>query len=335
VGVNDDVGLESEADVMGGRAVQMRTEGGKKQDLTPNSLNSQQAQGRAKPTMQMLAGAAINAGDVLEREAVDMRDKAASLGPAVHQLQERLEQKIQRILGKRRIEVSDSDASAYASALVSQPENTPIPVTGHHRALKLNSVGVVSSVAWRPPSDASRMRVSPMSGPMNEDENSMLTEGPRPLTGAVVSQDATITAAVLADIPERASLASVMGGSASQLSGISNSEWLHMVAHSLGGADAPANVQAGPHSLNTAMIPFERLVRSSARAGKVVDYQVTFFSDTQGHIAYVHHVEIGIKLPNGCSGTWTLEVNRERQGEFINGQVLAKIEEVVNRFDGT
>jgi hypothetical protein len=36
VGVNDDHGLEREADVMGGRAVQMRTEGDKRQDLTPN-----------------------------------------------------------------------------------------------------------------------------------------------------------------------------------------------------------------------------------------------------------------------------------------------------------
>jgi Domain of unknown function (DUF4157) len=40
VGVNDDRGLEREADVMGGRAGGMRTEGGKSQDLTPNSQRS-------------------------------------------------------------------------------------------------------------------------------------------------------------------------------------------------------------------------------------------------------------------------------------------------------
>jgi hypothetical protein len=326
----------------------------------------QQAQGRVRPTLQMKGGVAVNDDEGLEREADLMGEKAAGVGASVvqsrsalasadrdshapaqfhrvgpgsppapvAQLQESLEEKIKRILGQRKIDISDSDATDYAVALTTHPQNTPIPVAGRHRALKLNSAGVVSSVAWRPASDASRMRVSPMNGPMNQEESSMLTEGPRPLTGAMLSQDATIDAATLADIPERDSLGRVMGGSASKLSGIQNSEWLHLVAHSLGGADAPTNVQAGSHSLNTAMIPFERLVRSSARAGRLVDYQVTFFSDAEGDVAYVHHVQIGITLPGGQAGTWTLEVNRDRQEEFINGQVLAEIEGIVAKFSG-
>jgi hypothetical protein len=43
VGVNDDAGLEREADVMGGRAVQLRGDGNKKHDLTPNHRQRVQA----------------------------------------------------------------------------------------------------------------------------------------------------------------------------------------------------------------------------------------------------------------------------------------------------
>ncbi|MEN9865213.1 MAG: hypothetical protein RL748_803, partial [Pseudomonadota bacterium] len=233
----------------------------------------QQAQGRVTPTMQMKAGVAINDDAALEREADIMGGKAwrmgsqpdASMGgmhPSISehhaddaiaqrqsmsqgspvtvlQLVETLEQKVQRILKSRNIIISEQEAAEYAHHLTSNPENTLIPVKGRHRALKLNHAGVVSSVQWRPPSDASRMRVSAMSGPMEEDESSMLTEGPRPLTGEISSQDASIAAASLADIPPRDQLGKVMGGSAAQLSGIENSEWLHLVAHSLGGADLP------------------------------------------------------------------------------------------------
>jgi hypothetical protein len=252
--------------------------------------------------------------------------------PAVIQRQESLAQKIVRILGKRNITVTAEDAARYAAALEAADENTLVPVAGRNRALKVNRRGIVSSVAWRPPSDASKMRVSPENGPMAEDESSMVTEGPRPLTGAVATQDVTIDAAALDDIPDRENLGSVMGGSASQLSAITNSEWLHMVAHSLGGSDTPANLGAGPHSLNTAMIPFERVVRVAARTGTVVDYRVTFFSDVEGSANYVHHVQLDIAFQGGQSGSWTLEVNRDRIGQFINGQVLNDIERIVEVF---
>lgn len=310
----------------------------------------QQAQGRVRPTMQQRDGLAINDDAGLEREATEMGERALRHGPhnshalqrmpvertspasAPMQFQESLEQKIQRILARRGIHIDADEASGYAVELTSHVENTPIPVKGRHRALKLNRAGVVSSVAWRPPSDASGMRISPINGPLPQDESDMVTDGPRPLTGAITTQDATISAASLHDIPQRASLGTVMGGSASQMSEIQNSEWLHLVAHSLGGEDLPHNIVAGPHSLNTAMIPFERFVRASARAGKVVDYAVTFFSDIEGSVPYVHHVEIRIDLPGDVSGTWTLEVSATHRDQFINGQALASIEETVAKF---
>jgi hypothetical protein len=256
---------------------------------------------------------------------------------SVVQLEETLEQKIQRILGKRGIFVSDEDAATYAGLLTDNVENTPVPVKGRHRALKLNRAGGLSSVEWRPESNASKMRVSPFEGPLPEDQSSMLTMGRRPLTGGIATHDATISAAALGDIPQRSSLATVMGGSASRLSEIENSEWLHMIAHSLGGPDLPINIQAGPHSLNTAMIPFERAVRAFARAGKIVDYRVTFFSFVpEGKdVLYVHHVEIGITLPDGKSGDWTLEVPPERIDLFIDGNQLEEIKQVVGNFFGT
>ncbi|MFD2232825.1 hypothetical protein [Phaeospirillum tilakii] len=246
--------------------------------------------------------------------------------------EERLEDKVVRILGRRGIQVSAEEATFYALELTRNSENTLIPVRGRHRALKLNRLGILSSVAWRPPSDASRMRVSPFFGPVTESASSMLTEGPRPLTGLITQQEATIDSRTLMDIPPRPGLAGVMGGSAALLSGIANSEWLHLVAHSLGGGDVPANLMAGPHSLNTAMIPFERLVRTAVRKGLALRYTVTFFSDTFGTVSYVHHVEISITFPDHRTGTWTLEVDQAHPDAFINGGVLAEIEAVAARF---
>lgn len=305
----------------------------------------QQKQGRVKPTMQMKGNVPVNDNEGLEKEADSMGSRAVTQLVAtnkfyastisemnnhtVMQLQETLEANIIRILNNRRIIISYEEAVHYATQLTSNPENTLIPIVGRHRALRINRVGIVSSVDFRPPSDASHMRVSAFNGPMAEEDSSMLTYGPRPLTGIIVSQDATISAASLADIPPRDNLGQVMGGSAAQLSGIQNSEWLHLIAHSLGGSDTPNNILAGPHSLNTAMIPFERLVRSYSRQGHFVDYHVTFFSDTIGYVSYVHHVEIRITMPSNDIKIWTLGVNPNRIGEFINGQVLAEIEDAI------
>jgi len=148
----------------------------------------------------------------------------------------------------------------------------------------------------------------------------------------MTSQDATISASMLSDVPKRASLGPIMGGSAAKLSGIGNSEWLHLVAHSLGGPDTPVNIVAGAHSLNTAMIPFEYAVRMAVMNGNAVDYNVTFFSDQRGKVMYVHHVQIQIILASGKKGIWTLEVNRKKPFEFINGQVLAEIKACASGF---
>lgn len=317
----------------------------------------QQAQGRVRPTRT--DGSRINDDEHLEAEADVMGTRALQkshhpsapqsaatdvgsefLSPSLSgtgslQLQETLEQNIQRILAMRGIMVTDAEAAHYAVLLTSNPQNTEIQVFGRHRALKLNNAGVVSSIARKPGADASHMRVSGFQGPMQEGAYNMLTGGPRPLTGAITEQDATIHAATLSDIPTRPSLAPIMGGSATLLSGIENSEWLHLVAHSLGGADAPANLVAGPHSLNTAMIPFERLVRTSARAGRIVDYRVTFFSDVEGSVSYVHHVQITMTIRGHGTRTWTLEVNRNNISDFINGHVIAEIEAVVSSFAPT
>jgi hypothetical protein len=251
--------------------------------------------------------------------------------PLLVQLVETLSQKIQRILQQRRIEITPQDADNYATQLQTPPRNTLIQVLGRNRALKMNNIGVVSSVEYRPPSDASNMRVSPYFGPMPQDASSMVSEGRYPITGFVMSQDIRLDAANLNDIPDREDLGRVMGGSAAILSNIPNSEWLHLVAHSLVGPDTADNLQAGPHPLNTAMIPFERAVRNMVRQGQIVNYQVTFFADTENdeQIFYVHHVEIGIQV-NDQSETryWTLNVDPNHRDQFINGQVLAEIQQI-------
>ena len=249
-------------------------------------------------------------------------------------------QEVQSLLDRRRsIDIKDPEAIKYAAELNRQPANTPVPVKNRHVALQLNKAGVLSSEGWRPPTDASNMRVSAAEGARGERGGDMLTHGPRPLTGQMLARDVTIDKASLANILERESMNGVMGGSAAEMSGIERSEWLHALAHSLGGADRPTddkpqpNIVAGPHALNTAMIPFERLVLSEVQKGRIVDYHVTFFSDEEGStekkIPYIHHVEISITLPNGRSGTWTLAVDPEHRDKFINRKALDDIEQTV------
>ncbi|MCL1124305.1 eCIS core domain-containing protein [Shewanella surugensis] len=333
--INDNAELEKEADVLGAKALQMQPKENNSWPVAQKKSYSEQG--------SMFVGngsKAVTQRELLRDSCVSQFQLASVASGAVNSfniyqpmqfIAETLEQKIIRILAARKIVITADEAVGYATFLTEEDENTEIQVVGHNRALKLNKAGIVSSIVRRPQSDASRMRVSAVSGPMQEDASSMVTEGPRPLTGERTSQGATISAATLSDIPSRSSLRSVMGGSAAKMSGIEHSEWLHIVAHSLGGPDSPVNIVAGSHSLNTAMIPFERFVRASARSGHMTDYSVTFYSDTEQSVMYVHHVEIRIVLPEK-SGIWTLQVNRESMSEFINGQVLADIEEFVAAF---
>lgn len=249
------------------------------------------------------------------------------------QREETLAENIIRILSSRQIYIGDEDADAYAKKLKSSPPNTEIQVYGHHRALKINASGMLSSVRRRPPSSAENMRVSPFFGPMKEENISAIAEGRFPISGGVLQQDVTIKSSDLAHIAPRGNLSTEMGGSAAKMSKIEHSEWLHAVAHSLGGDDKGYNLAAGPHSLNTAMIPFETAVKKLVFDGKVVDYSVTFFTDyLDNGLLYIHHVEIGIQVGGLGRKFWTLFVNHEMISQFINGGVLAEIQGIANIF---
>lgn len=247
--------------------------------------------------------------------------------------EETLAENILRILANRKIHIGYEDADAYAQKLEESPWNTEIQVFGHHRALKLNSAGRLSSVKRRPPVSATHMRADAMYGPMDEKNISMIDEGRFPISGGIQEQDVTIRAADLAKIAPRSNLGTVMGGSAAQISKIEHSEWLHAIAHSLGGADQSLNLAAGPHSLNTAMIPFETAVKQLVYDGKVVDYSVIFFTNyTEHNVLYITHVEIGIQVNNGGRKYWTLSVDESRVDQFINGGVLNDTQSVAKEF---
>lgn len=75
-------------------------------------------------------------------------------------------------------------------------------------------------------------------------------------------------------------------------------EWLHIVAHSLGGNNEVGNLVAGTFDANTQMIPHERAIRDLSQTGTVkVTYQIDLFPDSW--------VAIGIRMsysaitPNG------------------------------------
>ncbi|MEN1835644.1 hypothetical protein AAIM60_22445 [Pseudomonas lijiangensis] len=66
-------------------------------------------------------------------------------------------------------------------------------------------------------------------------------------------------------------------------------EWLHIVAHSLGGNNEVGNLVAGTFEANTQMIPHERAIRDLSQKGTVrVTYQIDLFPDSW--------VAIGIRM---------------------------------------
>lgn len=319
VQVNDSHDLEHEADLMGAKALQMNMAPG---DM-PLADPTHQPARHSTPLQRQQ--------DVVQREGED-ENQAMDLEEDEDDQEKELAADIIRILQHRKIFIGDEEADAYAKKLVESPRNTPVQVFGRHRALKLNNAGGLSSVHRRPPSSAENMRVDPMYGPMDEKNSSMIEENRFPLTGGILQLDVKIRASDLQKIAPRSNLRTVMGGSAADLSNIQSSEWLHAVAHSLGGADQDHNLSAGPHALNTAMIPFETAVKQLVYDGKVVDYSVTFFTDTINDIAYITAVEIGIDVNDKGRKYWTLTVDQSRRDVFINGSVLGEIQGVASSF---
>lgn len=309
----------------------------------------QQKQGKVKAKIKA-HGENINNEDTLEEDAKGIEEKIGknqngeeveletieNKGQGVVQRDETLSENIVRILLQRGIYISDEEADEYAKLLDDAPANTEIQIFNRHRALKLNAAGRLSSVKRRPPSGAHHMRADPKFGPMEEENISMISEGRFPTVGNIVENAISIKGSDLAKIDPRDNLRSVMGGSAAEMSQIAHSEWLHCIAHSLGGEDKHYNLAAGPHALNTAMIPFELAVKKLVFAGKVVDYNVVFFTNQlEGGLTYVTGVEIGIAINNSEAKYWTLGVNESRVSEFINGGVLAEIEGIAGELVDT
>lgn len=115
--------------------------------------------------------------------------------------------------------------------------------------------------------DGANYQVEDLTGTTNHDENI-----PNYFRASV-----RLDRTSLQNVPPRKPLNTVMGSSASELSTIVAAEYLHMIAHQLGGGDVPENLIVGTHALNTAMIPIENLVHDFVMQGLQVDYTVQFF----------------------------------------------------------
>lgn len=103
----------------------------------------------------------------------------------------------------------------------------------------------------------------------------------------------------------RKSLQRVMGGSASKSTGKPGAEYLHILAHHLGGKETPDNLVAGAHALNTAMIPVENAVNSIKKSEYPVTYAVKMIPRSVA--SYIEEVEITISVINNQSQqhTWS------------------------------
>lgn len=75
----------------------------------------------------------------------------------------------------------------------------------------------------------------------------------------------------------RVSFSKHFAGSAHQLSNHLFAEFLHIIAHSLGGSEDPSNVVLGSSALNTAMMPFEALALNLSQVVSELNYEVGYY----------------------------------------------------------
>lgn len=123
--------------------------------------------------------------------------------------------------------------------------------------------------------------------------------------------ETVITSEDIGGIRPRESLNSVMGESAYDQTGIQSSEFLHMVAHSLGGQDKPQNLMPGYHALNTAMIPIENFVHDLATMGIDVNYKVQMHPRV-GNVIWVSGVTMTVGFfynGNYHDRTWNIIID--------------------------
>lgn len=90
----------------------------------------------------------------------------------------------------------------------------------------------------------------------------------------------------------------VMGRSASDAAGQTGVEYLHRIAHQLGGAESPDNLFIGTHALNTAMMPVEKAVHDLVAAGNELGYKVEEVNHMKRSLNPVSAVKITVSARN-------------------------------------
>lgn len=141
---------------------------------------------------------------------------------------------------------------------------------------------------------------------------------------------ATVDGETLNSVGPRSNLNSVMGESAQEQTDIENSEYLHMIAHSLGGQDVAENLLPGYHALNTAMIPIEYFVSELARRGLEVDYKVSFCPRV-GAVIWVSEVILEVKFDYyNLHASYVWRISLDDPG-FLNNDNFEELKEDVKQ----
>lgn len=148
---------------------------------------------------------------------------------------------------------------------------------------------------------------------------------------AAFTDSRAFTQGTFANVPTRPSLNTIMGGSARVVSQVNDAEYLHMIAHSLGGPDDASNLMPGYHALNTAMIPFEAFVKNTAAVRPVV-YRVDFMPHPGPGSLWVNTAQIQICVSVGdgtYTGSWTITIP---ENERLSKASYQEIKGIVNDF---
>lgn len=78
-------------------------------------------------------------------------------------------------------------------------------------------------------------------------------------------------------------------------------EWLHIVAHSLGGNNEVSNLIAGTYTANTQMIPYESAIKSALLEGAEVFCVYTYECYPESRVGMYIEMEINVLWPNNAS----------------------------------
>lgn len=123
------------------------------------------------------------------------------------------------------------------------------------------------------------------------------------------------------------------GKAAHDLAPLENAEFLHLIAHSLGGTEQLHNLVLGSSALNTAMMPFESLARTLSSTANTVVYSVHYYQAgrlPQSMLDWTERIDIFISAScRGAEMKWAWSLYAPKDGK-LSSECYKQIKEAAD-----